>query len=302
MESILFVLFAIGLTLYFTWSLNREMTHETDFPQKQPHMRKYRPALPNKKYIRNRVSSIKNSLKGSDNKQKVKYDEDYAELQLVIDNLTPDAVFNPAVLPLSTTGRGEKRDVYPHANKLVYKLGRESGIGLRLIDIRRITRETTEIQTRYGYELIVQRDTPEPCERMAIIAVQMILDFSQPSGEGFFKDYMLTNEPTPKLESVVILEYVNDYVDLQSEAVTQFYAIDGDESANFLKQNDIRKIVTDTRKKHNHEVRDLNVLIDENGEDAQDYQSRLPEYDAVPGKGAGAGTRLVAERFGRDCN
>lgn len=301
MESILFVLFSIGLALYFTWSLNRDVDGEFESLPKRRHKHKRHPVMVNEKYIRNRIPSIKHSLKGGV-ENKVKYDQDYAELQLVIDNLIPDAVFNPAVLPLSTTGRGEKRDVYPHANKFIYKLGRQAGLGLRLIDIRRILRETTETQTRYSYELIVQRDTPEPSQRMAVIAVQMVLDFSQPNGEGFFKDYMLTNEPTPKLESVVIIEYVNDYVDLQSEAVTQFYAIDGDESENFLKQNEIRKIVTDTRKKHNTEIRDLNVLIDENGEDVQDYYSSFSEYDAVPGKGAGAGTRLVSEKINGDCN
>jgi hypothetical protein len=307
MESELFLLFAVALALYFGWALTRdepesemdlmvaEEVHGTQKTRTSPAMRAPHTAR------RMRVEDSAKTVKSKHTKN-VNYDADYAELQLVIDNGTLDAVFNPANLPLTTAGRGEKRDVYPHATKLVYKLGRKAAVGLSLLDVCRIQREATETQTRYTYEMVVQRDTPVPSKRMAVLRVQMIMDFSQPngpSGEGFFNDYMLTNEPTPKLESITLVDIVRDYVDMQSEATTQYYALNN-EADDFAKQQQISKIVRDTRKKHNSEIRDLNVLVDENGEDAQDYQTRFPEYSTVVGRGAGMGTQTVAEKL-RDC-
>jgi hypothetical protein len=313
MESDLFLLFAVALALYFAWSLNREEAEVADRDwggYSSPEEMIYRTstvACKCHKDSRDQVNTKCNRKKCIPGSQKTlsssspnQYYEDYEEMQLVIDNMTPDAVFNQANLPLTTSGRGEKRDVYPHANKLVYKIGRQAGIGLSLIDICKIRRETIETQTRYTFELIVQRDTPVPCRNMAVIEVQLILDFSQengPSGEGFFNEYMLTNEPTPKIESITVLKTVQDYMDLQSEAVTQFYAFDNNESSNFAKQEEIKRIVRETRKKHDNDVRDLNVLLDENGEDAQDFYSRFPEYAAAPGRGSGMGTRTVDQRL-----
>lgn len=329
MESELFLLFAVGLALYFAWSLSRSEDEEADdmeqwqnecdrnndtgnedinndikAAKKRAIMSTIRipPYVGDGKSKQTRKQCIANSAKSFKPKGN-QYGGDYAELQLVIDNLSMTSVFNPANLPLTSAGRGEKRKVYPHANKLVYKLGRSAGIGLSLIDVCKIHREATETQTRFTFEIVVQRDTPVPCTDMAIILVKMIMDFNQengPSDKGFFEDYMLTNEPTPKLESVSISKTVGDYTDLQSEAVTQFYAIDGSDSADFANQTEITRIVKDTRKKHDDDVRDLNVLIDENGDDAQDYNPRFPEIANKYNKGAGMGTRTVDQRM-REC-
>ena len=302
METDLFLLFAVGLGLYFVWALNRKQDHGVSRCSARTAPMILPPPSTLVRHLETRQKTAV-TPRAEAKPSAVGFDADYGELQLLIKNTKPDAVFNAAVLPLTTAGKGEKKDVYMHANKLVYKLGRKADIGLQLIDVKNVYRESVEAQTRFTFDLVVQRDTPTPCSRMAILNVRMLLDYSQPLGEGFFQEYMLTKKPTPKLESITLQDIVTDYVDIASEAVTQFYAFD--EAATAARESNIQQILQETRGRHNDEVRDLNILIDEHGRNAQNtpdyYKSRIPEFtgtsDTYGGRGAGMGTCTVAERL-----
>jgi hypothetical protein len=222
---------------------------------------------------------------------------EYMELQLIIDNIQGDNIFNPANLPVTTSGSGEKRDVYQFANKFIYKLGKRAGMGLSIIDIKNVKRVTTEAQTLFRYDVVVQRDTPIPAQEMAILRIEMIMDFSQPSNEKFFDDYMLTKEPTPKLQSVKLVSTVRDYSDPGSEAITQYYAITPeDEEGDFTSEADIQRTLRQVRAKHNDESGQRNALLDEYGQEVfEGWRSgRGGDLDEIC---SGIGTKSVSRRL-----
>jgi hypothetical protein len=199
-----------------------------------------------------------------------------------------------------TSGTGEKKDIFPYANKLVYKLGKRSGFHLAMIDVTKIRKDSTADQTLYTYQLVVQRDTPVPVKNMALLEIKMLLDFTRNQGDGsFFDEFMLTNKPSPKLVAIKLLGYQREYFDLQSESITQFYAFNSEQDTEWKDQN-IAAIVDATRKRHAQEMDGRNVLMDENGNDVQDYNPKFPQYSPVKanttyyrGNGAGAGTTMV---------
>jgi hypothetical protein len=125
----------------------------------------------------------------------------------------------------------------------------------------------------------------------------MIMDFSQPSNEKFFDDYMLTKEPTPKLQSVQLVSTVRDYSDPGSEAVTQYYAITPeDEEADFTSEADIQRTLRQVRAKHNDESGQRNALLDEYGQEVfEGWRSgRGGDLDEIC---SGIGTKSVSRRL-----
>lgn len=231
---------------------------------------------------------------------------DYTKLKLLIANMTAHHKFTPlfnlANTPVTTSGHGEKRDVFPYALKFVYTLGKRIGMGLSIIDINTVRRYTTETQTLYRYNIVLQRTTPTPATTMAILRVDMVLDYSQQQlGDNFFDDYLLSCKPTPKLQNMEVLDIVGHYQDIDSEATTQHWAIDnGDDNGDFISEQDIQREVQRVRAKHNEESSYRNVLLDETGTDVGEYNlfSNAPNLGGdLDNVCRGIGTTMVANRL-----
>jgi hypothetical protein len=245
---------------------------------------------------------------------------DYLEVLEILKNAaSSEQLFNPAAIPVTNKGRADKRDVYEYANKFVYRLSTKSKVGLGMLDILRVYRWATEDQTRYEFDLVLQRDTPEPSKTKMILRVCMVLDYTQADDEKFFDDYLLSNKATPKLESAAVIGYTDDYLDVHSEAMLQYKAISNDaDGEDFMQDSQIDSIVKRVRKMHADETRGVNGALDEDGENyATDVKTNnlwsrrrmlagQPEdesdnEDGLDHRARAIGTRMVQARLKRNC-
>jgi len=197
------------------------------------------------------------------------YNPDYVEVLSVLDKLIKPSIFNPAALPVVVQTKGEKRDVFPVANRFVFDLSRKAGVSLKLIDIIHVKKYITEDQEKVKFVLVLQKETPIPSKIKMLLSVTIIYNTNNVVDENNFFDEAWSTRLTKKpiLDEAFVLGYSTGYYDIESQAQTEYYAFKDVDDNDFMDQSTVDNVVRSVRRKHALETGCLNVTWDEDGRD-----------------------------------
>jgi hypothetical protein len=197
------------------------------------------------------------------------YHPDYVEVLSVLNKIIKPSIFNPAALPIVTQTNGEKREVFPIANRFVFDLSRKAGVSLKLVDIIYIKKYITEDQEKMKFDLVIQKETPIPSKMKMLLRVSIIYNTNNVIDENNFFDEAWSTRLTKKpiLDEAFVLGYSTGYYDIESQAQTEYYAFKNVDENNFMDESTVDNVVRSVRRKHALETGCLNVTWDEDGRD-----------------------------------
>lgn len=197
------------------------------------------------------------------------YHPDYADVLPVLNGLIKESIFNPATLPVIVKTEGEKKDVFPIANRFVFDLSRKSRVSLSLVDIIYVTKQITEDQERVKFDLVIKKDAPIPSKIRMLLRVAIVYNTDNVVDENNFFDKAWQNKygKKPILDEVFVLGYSSGYFDIESQAQTEYYALHDVDDTRFMDESTVNNIVKSVRRKHALENGCLNTAWDEDGRD-----------------------------------
>lgn len=238
------------------------------------------------------------------------YHPDYTDILSIIQNWTKTDKFNSANLPVREVQGTEVRTVWPLAEKLVYSIEKRAGVGLHLIEVGNIHQYETEVQVRYVFDMVLQRDAPEPSNTKIIINIVALQDEEANEDDFFVPDNMVftidnkqilfwdTGMKSVIIEDLYIVGYISPgnkkYAEiggLEKIADNKYHKFDrieenGDEITD---PEYVRQEVIKHKKLQNEEQRYCNVLLDEDCRDFFDqdfYEAPVgpntPDIDDIP--------------------
>lgn len=197
------------------------------------------------------------------------YNPDYADVLVVLDGLKKESIFNPATLPVIVKTEGEKKDVFPIANRFVFDLSRKARVSLSLVDIIYVTKQVTEDQERVKFDLVIKKDAPLPSKIRMLLRVAIVYNTDNVVNENNFFDKAWQNKlgKKPILDEVFVLGYSSGYFDIESQAQTEYYSLHDVDDTRFMDESTVNNIVKSVRRKHALENGCLNTAWDEDGRD-----------------------------------
>lgn len=275
-ETDVIILLILGVIVYFVYKYeyNKYIVPNTPTFSKSPlrHRKKKTPkyfVAPNGKKYPYHVDYMVDEDSMYDPLITNQYHPDYVEVLSVLDKMIKQSVFNPATLPVIVKSDGEKKDVYPIANRFVFELSRKTGVSLKLVDIIYIKKQITEDQERIKFDLVIQKESPVPSKIKMLLRVAIIYNTNDVITENNFFDeaWRSSLSRKPLLDEVFVLGYSSGYFDIESQAQTEYYAFKDIDEDSFMDESTVNDVVRSVRRKHALENGCLNVAWDEDGRD-----------------------------------
>jgi hypothetical protein len=279
-DIIILIIIGIGLYLLYKYEYNKQITLD------QPNDTSSKPVQITAKDFNNRRKQ--NYITGQNGKKypyKMKYiydpnedydpitinqyHPDYVEVLSVLNKMIKPSIFNPTALPVIMQQDGDKKDVFPIANRFVFELSRKASVSLKLIDIIYVKKQITEDQERVKFDLVIQKETPIPTKIKMLLRVAVIFNTENVVDENnFFEAAWKTKlSRRPILDEVFVLGYSSGYFDIESQAQTEYYAFKDIDDNSFMDESTVNDVVKAVRRKNALETGCLNVAWDEDGRD-----------------------------------
>lgn len=215
-----------------------------------------------------------------------KFHPDYSELISIIEEYNKGSIFNIANQPVLRVMDAEKRDVWPWANKFIFQMSERAAVTLKMIDIFRVKKFITEDETKYQFDLVIQKEGPTMTKVKMILRVSCVFKFNYADEGAFFKAHTDLFKPTPELDEIFIVGYSTGYYDILSERHSEYYAFNNLQNDEVIDQETIRKTLRRKRFQLDSQTRGLNILFDEDGREF----ANLDEPDNIY---SGIGTPII---------
>lgn len=203
----------------------------------------------------------------SEEKTSNKYHPDYADVLAIINEYSSNTIFNIANRPVTkAVGDGTgKKDVWTFANKFIFDLSRKSGAELELIDINTVIKYLTEDQTKYQFNMVIQKNNPKPTKVKMILNVSCVTGEIYSNEDSFEQAVTSSIQPLPQLDKIDIIGFSTGSYDIQSERTTQYYAFNNLEDDEMMNPDEIARVVRKKQFANDAEMRSLTTLWDEDG-------------------------------------
>ncbi len=193
------------------------------------------------------------------------YHPDYSDILGIINEYSKGSIFNAANTPVLRVVDAEKRDVYPWCSKFVFELARRAGCSLKIIDIIRVRKYITEDESKYQFDVVLQKDGPIITKVKMVLRVSCVFKFDYATEGSFFKANTSLFKPTPELDEIFIVGFTTNYYDILSERNSEYYSFTNMENDEVIDPETIQRVLRRRKYQKDNESRALNILWDENG-------------------------------------